>query len=56
MTTGPTKQISIKGRTIALAIRRSPRARRMALRVDSSLGGAELILPPRVSESEGLAF
>jgi predicted metal-dependent hydrolase len=56
MTTGSTKHIAIEGRTIALAVRRSARARRMALRIDSSISGAELILPPRVSESEGLAF
>lgn len=56
MKANPERRITIEGRTIALAIRRSPRARRMSLRVDSTLGGAELILPKRVAESEGLAF
>jgi predicted metal-dependent hydrolase len=55
--TGKTaKKIIVRGRTIALSIRRSPRARRLALRVDSTIGGAELILPKSASESDGLKF
>lgn len=37
-------------------IRRSPRAKRMLLRVDARSGAVILTLPPRVPEAEGLAF
>jgi len=39
-----------------VAIRVSPRARRLALRVDAAARGVELVLPPRYSERTALAF
>ena len=56
MTGKMVKHIIVQGRTITLAMRRRLRARRLVLRVDSTSGGAELILPKSVSESEGLDF
>jgi predicted metal-dependent hydrolase len=41
---------------IALNIRVSPRARRIGLRVDPRIGGAELVLPKGVSKNSGLKF
>lgn len=40
----------------SVIIRRSARAKRMLLRVDTRSGAVILTLPPRVPESEGLAF
>lgn len=40
----------------SLIIRRSPRAKRMLLRVDTRSGAVVLTLPARVPEAEGLAF
>ncbi|MBL4720295.1 MAG: M48 family metallopeptidase [Alphaproteobacteria bacterium] len=48
--------ITIGDRAVEIAIRRSPRARCIALRIDPAIGGAEIVLPPGASESEGLAF
>jgi predicted metal-dependent hydrolase len=39
-----------------VALRRSPRARRISLKIDSAQRSATLILPSRVSQSAGLAF
>ncbi len=41
---------------IALTVRVSARARRIGLRVDPRLGGAELVLPKGVSTKRGLSF
>jgi len=51
-----TLNLSLDGRAVAVSVRRSARARRVAIRVDPALGGAELILPQRAAESEGVAF
>jgi len=51
-----TQTIQIGERAVDIAVRRSPRARRIALRIDPTLGGAELVLPPGAMEAEGLAF
>ncbi len=39
-----------------LAVRRSPRARRIALRIDTARRGVELVLPRGVPPARGLAF
>ncbi|MGY9106367.1 MAG: M48 family metallopeptidase [Alphaproteobacteria bacterium] len=41
---------------IPLIIRRSPRARRISLKIDSHSGAAVLVLPRNVSESDGVRF
>lgn len=41
---------------IPLMVRVSPRARRIGLRVDPRIGGAELVLPKGVSTKKGLNF
>ncbi|MDA0655576.1 MAG: SprT family zinc-dependent metalloprotease, partial [Proteobacteria bacterium] len=41
---------------IPLIIRRSPRARRISLKIDSHSGAAVLVLPRNASESEGVRF
>lgn len=51
-----TAALHVAGRDIEVPIRRSARARRIAIRVDQSIGGAELVLPTRASEAEGIAF
>ncbi len=54
--TGGTAVLNVDGRDIEVAIRRSARARRIAIRVDQAIGGAELVLPPRASKRDGIAF
>ena len=49
-----TIQLELEGRSIALSLRHSPRARRVALRLVPE--GIELVVPPRVSESAAIAF
>lgn len=44
------------GRRIALTVRRSARARRLALKFDPGAGLPVLVLPPRVPVATGLAF
>lgn len=44
------------GATTTLFIRRSPRARRVVLRVRTPQGGVELVLPARMSLARGMAF
>ncbi|NKB55382.1 MAG: DUF45 domain-containing protein [Alphaproteobacteria bacterium] len=51
-----TVSLSLDGHEIDVAVRRSARARRIAIRIDPAKGGAELVLPLRGSESEGLDF
>jgi len=48
--------LEIEGRPIALSVRRSPRARRLYLRVDPVDAHVELILPRGVGLAEGLRF
>jgi predicted metal-dependent hydrolase len=45
-----------EGRSVAVLVRRSPRARRILLHVDAYTGAVELVLPRRTSLVEGLAF
>jgi predicted metal-dependent hydrolase len=52
----PPEMLLIADRAVPLAVRRSPRARRITLRVDDSTGAVVLTLPRRVALSEGLAF
>lgn len=50
------RTIELGGRRVALVVRRSPRARRLALRIPSHDESVELVLPPRTAEADGLAF
>jgi predicted metal-dependent hydrolase len=53
---GRTVTLSLAGHDVGVIVRRSARARQIAIRIDPAKGGAELVLPPRVSETEGLDF
>ena len=44
------------GRTVDVAIRRSPRARRIQIKVEPVGGAVELVLPRGAARAEGLAF
>ncbi|MGE4218205.1 MAG: M48 family metallopeptidase [Alphaproteobacteria bacterium] len=44
------------GRRIVLSVRRSPRARRLALKLDPGAGMPVLVLPPRMPLARGQAF
>ncbi len=46
----------LAGHEVPLVIRRSARARRLALRIDSVSGGVELVLPRRATLAEAEAF
>lgn len=48
--------VDLGGRTVELAVRRSARARRMALKADPALGSVVLVLPERASLTEGRRF
>ena len=50
------RTIELGGREVALVVRRSPRARRLAVRIPGRDDSVELVLPPRAPESDGLAF
>lgn len=50
------RTIELGGREVALVVRRSPRARRLALRIPGHDDSVELVLPSRAPESDGLAF
>jgi predicted metal-dependent hydrolase len=50
------RMIELGGREVALVVRRSARARRLALRIPGHDDSVELVLPPRAAESDGLAF
>jgi hypothetical protein len=54
--TAQTLNVTLDGRHVTLALRRSSRARRIAIRVDPALGGGELVLPSDASVSAGRAF
>lgn len=51
-----TRKIDLDGREIALRVRRSERARRLALRIAGHDDSVELVLPRRVREQDGLDF
>ncbi len=48
--------LEIEGRSVALKLRRNPRARRVILRLDAGDGAAVLTIPPGYSNREALAF
>lgn len=50
------RTIQLGGREVALVVRRSPRARRLAVRIPGHDDSVELVLPTRAAESDGLAF
>jgi len=50
------RTIELGGREVALVVRRSKRARRLAVRIPGHDDSVELVLPPRAPESDGLAF
>ncbi len=50
------RTIELGGRTVALVVRRSARARRLGLRIAGRDDSVELVLPRWSRESEGLAF
>lgn len=50
------RTIELGGREVALVVRRSPRARRLSLRIPGHDDSVELVLPSRASESDGVAF
>ena len=50
------RTIRLAGREVPLVIRRSPRARRMALRIAGHDDSVELVLPPRMREEDGMDF
>ncbi len=52
----PRTVLRLAEREIELAVRRSRRARRVALRVDPATAGVELVLPWRMALAEGLRF
>jgi predicted metal-dependent hydrolase len=52
----PPPTVEVAGRRVDLAVRRSPRARRLYLRVDPMEAHVELILPRGVGLPEGLRF
>jgi len=50
------RTIELGGREVALVVRRSPRARRLALRIPGHDDSVELVLPSRAPESDGMDF
>ncbi|UCH76155.1 MAG: M48 family metallopeptidase [Rhodospirillales bacterium] len=50
------RTIELGGRAVALVVRRSKRARRLALRIPGHDDSVELVLPMRAPEADGLAF
>lgn len=50
------RKIQLGGREVALVVRRSPRARRLAVRIPGHDDSVELVLPAGAAESDGLAF
>jgi len=53
---GDNRTIELGGREVALVVRRSPRARRLAVRIPGHDDSVELVLPVRASEADGLDF
>ncbi len=52
----PPPIIHLGGRAVPLVVRKSPRAKRIALKVDSARAAVELVLPQRAALSTGLRF
>lgn len=52
----PPSVIEVDGASIPLSVRRSPRARRLYLRIDPADANVELVLPRGVGLGEGLRF
>src|SRR5215469_3805146 len=52
----PPPVIHLGGRAVPLVVRKSPRAKRIALKVDSARAAVELVLPQRAALSTGLRF
>ena len=50
------RSIELRGRTVALTVRRSARARRLGLRIAGHDDSVELVLPSGAREADGLAF
>ena len=50
------RTIELGGREVALVVRRSARARRLAVRIPGRDDSVELVLPTRAAEADGLAF
>jgi predicted metal-dependent hydrolase len=50
------RTIELGGREVALVVRRSPRARRVAVRIPGHDDSVELVLPARAVERDGIAF
>lgn len=50
------RTIELGGREVALVVRRSGRARRLALRIPGHDDSVELVLPARAAESDGMDF
>ena len=50
------RTIELGGRAVALVVRRSARARRLALRIPGHDDSVELVLPARAPESDGIDF
>ena len=53
---GESRTIELGGREVALLVRRSARARRLALRIPGHNDSVALVLPSRASEADGMAF
>ncbi len=56
MGSSDTLLIQLGGDEVALQVRRSPRARRIALQVEAGRGGVSLVLPRGASIKEGMRF
>jgi predicted metal-dependent hydrolase len=52
----PPESLTLGDREVPLTVRRSARARRLALRIDAGLGAVELVLPGRLGLAAGLEF
>lgn len=50
------RTIELGGREVALVVRRSPRARRLAVRIPGHDDSVELVLPALATEADGIAF
>ncbi len=50
------RTIELGGRAVALVVRRSRRARRLAVRIPGHDDSVELVLPARAAESDGIEF
>lgn len=53
---GDNRTIELSGREVALVVRRSPRARRLTVRIPGHDDSVELVLPAQASEADGIDF